>query len=96
MWPPPNAALAFAVPAPKVAALIGLSLVTCPPERLTLLAASDTLLPPYIDVRVMIEGYDPERAVLVVVHTTPLFMVYRLDRSPGAPPPDAPLIDFDQ
>jgi len=28
--------------------------------------------------------------------TTPLFMVYRLDRSPGAPPPDAPLIDFDQ
>ena len=45
---------------------------------------------------VMIEGYDPERAVLVVVHITPLFMVYRLDRTPGAPPPDAPLIDFDQ
>ncbi len=61
-----------------------------------LLAASDDLLPPYIPVQVMIEGYDPEQAVLVVVHTTPLFMVYRLDRSPGAPPPDAPLIDFDQ
>jgi len=62
----------------------------------TLLAASDTLLPPYIPVQVMIEAYDPERAVLVVVHTTPLFMIYRLDRTPGAPPPDAPLIDFDQ
>jgi len=62
----------------------------------TLLAASDDLLPPYIAVQVMIEGYDPERAVLVVVHITPLFMVYRLDRTPGAPPPDAPLIDFDQ
>jgi len=62
----------------------------------TLLAASDNLLPPYIVVMVMIEGYDPERAVLVVVHTTPLFMIYRLDRTPGAPPPDAPLIDFDQ
>ncbi len=37
----------------------------------TLLAASDTLLPPYSAVRVMIEGYDPARAVLVVVHTTP-------------------------
>jgi len=61
-----------------------------------LLAASDTLLPPYIAVQVMIEGYDPARAVLVVVHTTPLFMVYRLDRTPGAPPPDAPLIDVDQ
>lgn len=62
----------------------------------TLLAASDTLLPPYIAVQVMIEAYDPARAVLVVVHTTPLFMVYRLDRTSGAPPPDAPLIDFDQ
>ncbi len=62
----------------------------------TLLAASDSLLPPYIAVQVMVEAYDPARAVLVVVHTTPLFMVYRLDRSPGAPPPDAPLIDFDQ
>jgi len=41
-----------------------------------LLAASDDLLPPYIAVQVMIEGDDPERAVLVVVHTTPLFMVY--------------------
>jgi len=61
-----------------------------------LLAASDHLLPPYIPVRVMIEGYDPERAVLVVVHTTPLFMVYRLDLTPGAPLPDAPLIAFDQ
>ncbi len=61
-----------------------------------LLAASDDLLPPYLVVQVMIEGYDPERAVLVVVHTTPLFMVYRLDRTPGAFPPDAPLIDFDQ
>ncbi len=61
-----------------------------------LLAASDDLLPPYIVVQVMIEGYDPEQAILVVVHTTPLFMVYRLDRTPGAPPPDAPLIDFDQ
>jgi len=56
----------------------------------TLLATSDDLLPPYIAVQVMIEGYDPARAVLVVVHTIPLFMVYRLDRSPGAPPPDAP------
>ncbi len=62
----------------------------------TLLAASDTLLPPYIPVQVMIDAYDPERAVLVVVHTTPLFMIYRLDRTPGAPPPAAPLIDFDQ
>jgi len=62
----------------------------------TLLAASADLLPPYIPVQVMIEGDDPERAVLVVVHTTPLFMVYRLDRSPDAPPPDAPLIDVDQ
>ncbi len=62
----------------------------------TLLAASDSLLPPYIVVQVMVEGYDLDRAVLVVVHTTPLFMVYRLDRTPGAPPPDAPLIDFDQ
>jgi len=62
----------------------------------TLLAASDALLPPYIAVQVMIEGYDPARAVLVVVHTTPLFMVYRLDRTPRALPPDAPLIDFDQ
>ncbi len=62
----------------------------------TLLAASDSLLPPYIAVQVMIEGYDLERAVLVVVHTTPLFMVYRLDRTPGAPPPDTPLIDVDQ
>jgi len=62
----------------------------------TLLAASDDLLPPYIAVQVMIEGYDPEQAVLVVVHTTPLFMVYRLDLTPGAPPPAAPLIDFDQ
>jgi len=62
----------------------------------TLLAASDTLLPPYIPVQVLIDAYDPERAVLVVVHTTPLFMIYRLDRSPGAPPPDAPLLDFDQ
>ncbi len=61
----------------------------------TLLAAYDSLLPPYIAVQVMIEGYDPERAVLVVVHTTPLFMVYRLDRTPGAPSPDAPLIDVD-
>jgi len=61
-----------------------------------LLAASDDLLPPYLAVQVMIEGYDPEQAVLVVVHTTPLFMIYRLARSPGAPPPDAPLIDFDQ
>jgi len=61
-----------------------------------LLAASDTLLPPYIAVGVMIDAYDPEQAVLVVVHTTPLFMVYRLDLTPGAPPPDAPLIDFDQ
>ncbi len=62
----------------------------------TLLAASDNILPPYIAVRVMIDAYDPARAVLVVVHTTPIFMVYRLDRTPGAPPPDAPLIDFDQ
>jgi len=62
----------------------------------TILAASDTLLPPYIAVQVMIEGYDPDRAVLVVVHTTPLFMVYRLDHTPGAPPPDAPRIDCDQ
>ncbi len=62
----------------------------------TLLAASDDLLPPYIAVQVMIEAYDPARAVLVVVHTTPLFMVYRLDRSPGAPPPDAPRLDVDQ
>ncbi len=43
----------------------------------------------------MIEGYDPARAILVVIHTTPLVMAYRLARSPGAPPPDAPLIDFD-
>ncbi len=62
----------------------------------TLLPPSDTLLPPYIPVQVMIDAYDPERAVLVVVHTTPLFMIYRLDRTPGAPPPAAPLIDFDQ
>ncbi len=62
----------------------------------TLLAASDDLLPPYIAVQVMIEGYEPERAVLVVVHTTPLFMVYRLDRTPGASPSDTPLIDVDQ
>jgi len=61
-----------------------------------LLAASDALLPPYLAVQVMIEGDDPARAVLVVVHTTPLFMVYRLARTPGAPPPDAPLIDVDQ
>jgi len=62
----------------------------------TLLAAPADLLPPYIPIQVMIKGDDPERAVLVVVHTTPLFMVYRLDRFPDAPPPDAPLIDFDQ
>ncbi len=34
----------------------------------------------------MIEGDDPERAVLVVVHTTLLFMVYCLARAPGASP----------
>ncbi len=56
----------------------------------TLLAASDTLLPPYIPVQVLIDAYDPEQAVLVVVHTTPLFMIYRLDRSPGAPHPTLP------
>ncbi len=46
--------------------------------------------PPSIAVQVMIEAHDPEGAVLVVVHTTPLFMVYRLDRTPGAPHPTLP------
>jgi hypothetical protein len=62
---------------------------------LTLLAASAHLLPPYSAVEVMVEAYDPARAVFVVVHTTPLFIVCRLDLTPGAPPPDAPLIGFD-
>ncbi len=60
-----------------------------------LLAASDTILPPYIAVQVTIEGYDPERAVLVVAHTPPLHGLPPRSH-PGAPPPDAPLIDIDQ
>ncbi len=65
---------------------------------LSLLASSDRdrLLPPYIPIMVLMEAYDPQRATLAVVHTTPLLLVYRLDRLLGAIEPVAPLITFDQ
>jgi len=59
-------------------------------------AAVRALSPALLRAGVRAYGLYGRGVVLVVVHTTPLFMIYRLDRSPGAPPPDAPLIDFDQ